>query len=304
MDNEKYAISSHLVREILLPTDDITVIVDSDPEVIGMITLRNKVLVALDLRTIFGMQKSQHEKSRYIIVERENSTLAFYVDMIDKIIDINIEDIEIIPEKFKNDNINGVIEIKGELTSLISDTFIKNTIAQAKSTVQNNQVNVTQDSEDQEDEISEEVVIFDIENEKYAFDIEEVEEIIKLGTITPLPESPDFINGIINLRGEIIPIVSLHKRLGFKEKIFDSSKVFVCRILGQKIGFIVDAITDVTQIKEENIASKSHKNKLFSEVIVLEKSENIILKLATNCIFTDAEFEAVLSEVQKELLDA
>jgi|SaaInl8_200m_RNA_FD_contig_51_1652305_length_6179_multi_7_in_0_out_0_5 purine-binding chemotaxis protein CheW len=300
MDDEKYAISTELIREILFPADDITQIVDSTPEIIGMITLRNKVLVALDLRTLFGMKHSENEKSRYIIVEREGTTIALFVDHIDNIIDVEIEKIDTIPDKFKNENINGVIEIDNELTSIISDKFIRSLIANAKTTIKEPNI---KDHVKQEEMIKDEIVIFAIGKEQYAFNIEDVNEIIKLGDITTLPESPSFIKGIINLRGEIIPIVSLHQRLGFDEEILESSKIFVCDVQNQKIGFIIDSVTDVVQIVEHNIANKSHKNSLFAQVIVLDNSNDIILKIDTKHIFNSKEFESVIKQINTERTD-
>jgi purine-binding chemotaxis protein CheW len=63
-------------------------------------------------------------------------------------------------------------------------------------------------------------VTFNISNELYGIDINEVVEIIRLSDITPIPNSPEFVDGVINLRGEIIPIIDLTKRFHFTTKIF------------------------------------------------------------------------------------
>ena len=93
------------------------------------------------------------------------------------------------------------------------------------------------------------VVGFKIGNEEYVIDILKVQEIIKPVDITPIPDSPDFIEGVINLRGVVIPIVSLRKRFNFGEAENEKdTKIIVTKIDGHFIGFLVDRVTEVLRI--------------------------------------------------------
>ena len=100
-----------------------------------------------------------------------------------------------------------------------------------------------------EENIIKQVVGFKIGNEEYVIDILKVQEIIKPVDITPIPDSPDFIEGVINLRGMVIPIVSLRKRFNFEEsKDNKDTKIIVTKIDNHFIGFLVDSVTEVLRI--------------------------------------------------------
>jgi purine-binding chemotaxis protein CheW len=72
--------------------------------------------------------------------------------------------------------------------------------------------------------------------------------------ITKMPKTPDFVEGISNLRGEVLPIIDLRKRLGFSIKEADSeTRIVVVNMDNNKIGMIVDAVSEVLTIQEETI---------------------------------------------------
>jgi purine-binding chemotaxis protein CheW len=104
------------------------------------------------------------------------------------------------------------------------------------------------------DDIIFQVVGFKLGEEEFVLDILKVQEIIKLVDITPVPNSPDFVEGVINLRGKVIPIVSLRKRFGFQDKEKDSqTRIIVVEIEKKLVGFIVDHVTEVLRIPSSTI---------------------------------------------------
>jgi purine-binding chemotaxis protein CheW len=81
-----------------------------------------------------------------------------------------------------------------------------------------------------------------------------VQEINKMMNITRIPNAPAFIEGVINLRGKIIPIVDLRKRLGFREQPYDkSTRIIVVELEGLVLGFIVDSVSEVLRIPGNTI---------------------------------------------------
>jgi len=93
------------------------------------------------------------------------------------------------------------------------------------------------------------LVIFTLGKENYGVDIGTVREIIGMQTITKVPRTAEFIEGVINLRGKVIPIIDLRKRFGLI--IGDETpdmRIVVIDIGGQNIGVIVDAVTEVLRI--------------------------------------------------------
>lgn len=93
------------------------------------------------------------------------------------------------------------------------------------------------------------LVSFKIENEEFGVDILRVQEINKLTNITKVPNTSDFIEGVINLRGRIIPVVNLRTRLGIPKKENDkNTRIVVVELTNNTIGFLVDAVSEVLRI--------------------------------------------------------
>jgi purine-binding chemotaxis protein CheW len=98
------------------------------------------------------------------------------------------------------------------------------------------------------------LVTFKLGSEEFGVDILKVQEIIKMMNVTKIPNAPVFIEGVINLRGKIIPIVDLRKRLGFEDREFDkSTRIIVVELDGLVLGFIVDSVSEVLRIPEDTI---------------------------------------------------
>ncbi|NLK21881.1 MAG: purine-binding chemotaxis protein CheW [Epulopiscium sp.] len=97
-------------------------------------------------------------------------------------------------------------------------------------------------------------VIFKLGGEEYGLDIMKVYGIEKYHQVTKIPNTPEYIEGIINLRGEVHPIYNLRKKFKMPEKpIDDETKMIIVNSNEMMIGFIVDAVIEIRHIEEENI---------------------------------------------------
>lgn len=93
------------------------------------------------------------------------------------------------------------------------------------------------------------VVSFEIESEEYALDILDVQEIIRMVEITPVPNAPYYVEGIINLRGKVIPIIDLRLRLGLAAaERTKETRIVVVDVCRNIIGLIVDSVSEVLRI--------------------------------------------------------
>ena len=91
-------------------------------------------------------------------------------------------------------------------------------------------------------------------NEIYGIDIRYVTDIIELQKITEVPDMPEYVQGVINLRGNVIPVIDLRLRFGMESREYDDRTVItVVNIEDYSIGFIVDTATEVQDIPEQNI---------------------------------------------------
>ncbi|ROR27330.1 purine-binding chemotaxis protein CheW [Mobilisporobacter senegalensis] len=136
---------------------------------------------------------------------------------------------------------------------------------------------------------------FSLERESYGIEIRYVTEIIGIQSITQVPELPDYVKGIINLRGKIIPVMDV--RLRFKKEprdYNDRTCIIVVDIKNISIGLIVDSVTEVITIPEEEIVdppqiNKGSQNRYINKI---GKVGNDV-KLLLDCekLFTEDELE-------------
>lgn len=93
------------------------------------------------------------------------------------------------------------------------------------------------------------LVTFSIGEEEFGVDILKVQEIIRTMEITKVPRAQEFVEGVINLRGKVIPIIDLRRRFGFTSKEHDKhTRIIVIEINNMIVGFVVDSVSEVLRI--------------------------------------------------------
>lgn len=137
------------------------------------------------------------------------------------------------------------------------------------------------------------VLIFSINGENYATDIMEVERILGYENPTNLPDSPNFVEGVINYEGNILPILSLNKRFNLPQsKTSADSKIIVSKQEKGKIGIIVDVVSEVRDINLSNIENPPEivagiSKRYIKGLIKIDKK--IIIFLNLNTILSNEE---------------
>nr|WP_301553503.1 chemotaxis protein CheW [Desulfuribacillus stibiiarsenatis] len=93
------------------------------------------------------------------------------------------------------------------------------------------------------------VIVFRLDSEEYGVEVNQVKSIERVQNVTKIPQSANFVKGIINLRGNVTPIIDLRTRLGMEYlEATDSSRVIIVGVEGMQIGLIVDSANDVIDI--------------------------------------------------------
>jgi purine-binding chemotaxis protein CheW len=93
------------------------------------------------------------------------------------------------------------------------------------------------------------LVSFSIGDEEFGVDILQVQEINRMLEVTRVPSSPEYVDGVINLRGKVIPIIALRRRFGMDRKEHDkNTRIMVVELKGNVVGFVVDAVQEVLRI--------------------------------------------------------
>lgn len=94
--------------------------------------------------------------------------------------------------------------------------------------------------------MAEQLVVFELEEHRYALEISEVREILRVTEITPVPEMPAYVEGVINLRGAVVPVMNLRLRLGLQKRPADQHTRIILVEAGENLfGLVVDRVLEV-----------------------------------------------------------
>jgi len=123
------------------------------------------------------------------------------------------------------------------------------------------------------------ILLFRLNKKKYSILVKNVERVINIVEITRVFDTPDIILGVINIKGEIIPIADIKRRFGLKPKKFElSNKIVIAKVDNYKFGFVVDEILEYEEIAENDFAKgKSLWNGMEKSSGVIKIKDEMIL---------------------------
>ncbi|GFO69306.1 chemotaxis protein CheW [Geomonas limicola] len=138
------------------------------------------------------------------------------------------------------------------------------------------------------------LVSFSLDQEEYGINVLLVREIIRMLNITRVPNTPHYVEGVINLRGKVIPIISLRRKFNLPEADWDKrTRIMVMEIIGELMGFIVDEVSEVIRISEKEIqppppaASAGLEQECMAGVI--NQAERLLVLLDLDRMLSDEE---------------
>jgi len=293
--NEFFAVDIELVAELIFVPKEITPIVGSKSSNLGAITLRDEVIDVFDFNLLFGFDavNLKSEEARLLILRDEEKKLAICVEDVQEIKDIDISKIDSLSTSLGDDKTESLYKDGKNIVSIVSAIYFRKIIDEFSVTTQKNEHT---DEKKEENSNMRELAVFAIAKEEFAFDIESVQEIITYQEVTPLPESSEYIDGVINLRGSIVPVVNLPKKLDFKPNITDKSKIVVCIIEDEKVGFLVDDVNDIMFIEDEFVSNSKNPQALVKSTISLDDGKRVILELRIEKIISADDLQSIKKE--------
>ena len=283
MGEEQYALEVDAIREIISLPENFTAIAESNKEILGMISLREDLLVVADLRVYYDFETHENDKNRIIVSQYNGKHIGLVVDEIVDIQDVEIDRIEGMPENFKDKKINGVLNMNDKLMSIVNTEVIRDLVAEQAHLIgeQGNQSTKVESA----DPINLEVVVFKIGNEEFAFNIDDVSEIIDMTEITPVADSDQHVKGVINIRGQVISIASLYTILQLQENEELDQQIIVTEVNGSRVGFVVDKVNDVRGIYDSELKVDDEEGRLFSNILQLEEGNRLVMMFDTTKLF-------------------
>lgn len=146
------------------------------------------------------------------------------------------------------------------------------------------------------------IVSFQLGDEEFGLDIMRVQEIILVGAITKMPQVPEYVRGMINLRGHVIPVVDLRTRFGQPQcEKTEEQRIIVVNIASKTIGIVVDAVNEVLRVKTDQIEPPptgigSDVQRFITGLLKID--QKLIILLDIEGLFSDEE-RSTLTEAAK-----
>ncbi len=146
------------------------------------------------------------------------------------------------------------------------------------------------------------LIVFQIKDEEYAVPVQQVGSIERVMPITRVPKTASFVEGVINLRGVVTPIIDLRKRFGLEgTKLDDTTRIIIVSMEGMDVGLIVDGANDVLDIAEEDIQPPPEVVGMVKEEYirgVINSNQRLLILLNLENVLSQDEVK-VLHEVEQ-----
>ena len=286
MGEELFSINIEYLNEIIVVPQNITAVAGSSKELIGITSLRGDLRAIMDLRTFYSFKEYSCDKNRVIIIKIGDDVFGVKVDEILNIKDFNKKNIDTLPQHFQDKKISGIVHDDDQLISLLDEYVFLDWLGENRKFLDSN---TNHEEKKEAQDVVLEVLTFKIADEEYAFNIDEIDEIIDYTKDISIAQAPEGIRGLINIRGQVVPIGSLHNRLGKELELGEDKKIVVCTNDDKKIGFYVDHVNDVMNIYKNELKASSDDDALFTNVLHLEDGERLVMLLNINEVYSKGQ---------------
>lgn len=138
-------------------------------------------------------------------------------------------------------------------------------------------------------------VTFQLENETYGINVMQVQEILRYTEIAAVPGAPDYVLGIINLRGNVVTVIDTRSRFGLMpSEITDNSRIVIIEAEKQVIGILVDSVAEVVYLKKSEIEAAPHVGTEESSQFiqgVTNRDDGLLILVDLNKLLSDDEWD-------------
>jgi len=305
VNDQEYAIDIAAVQEIVQVPERHTRVPNAAPHVLGLMSLRQRLLPLVSLRGLFGMREAPaDEHQRVVVVGLPNGgQVGLVTDTVKEVLSVPRQQTEPVPEALASgqqlDEFESICRLDGgkRLVSIIATDRLlgmpalteaaalaalphNGGTAAAENPMNPTQAQALRAAQEGDDA---QVVIFRLGAEEFGVPIMSVQEIVRVPEVlTRVPRTPRFVEGVINLRGTVLPVIDQRRRLGMDTiERNDRQRIMVFTLGGQRTGFIVDSVAEVLRIGRQQIDAapelSDEQGRLITQVAKLDGDRRLVM---------------------------
>jgi len=302
---QEYGLDIAAVQEIVQMPGRITDVPNSPPHVTGMISLRQRLLPLISLRSLFRLgHAAQDEQQRIVVVAMpDGARVGLITDAVKEVISVPRSQVEDMPAVLSRDaqlhELSAICRLEGgkRLVSVIAadrllgSTAVREALALEQSSRVDGDADVRNDVTSHDSQRGSgiagdddtQVVIFRLGAEEFGVPIMSVQEIVRVPeSLTRVPKTPPWVEGVINLRGTVLPVVDQRARFGMPViERQEGQRIMVYTLNGVRTGFIVDSVAEVLRIPRDAIEPSpqlsAEQNRLISRLAKLDGDRRLVM---------------------------
>jgi purine-binding chemotaxis protein CheW len=292
LGRQEYALPLDRVREIIQLPERVSEVARSETAVLGVVTLRDRLLPLVSLRALLGLpaEGGRDEPSKVVVLSMGKGAVGVVADRTREILRVDPDVIDPAPALLTRGE--GDAEITSicrldhgkRLVALLSpDHLFRSDLVRRVLTEQGNESDRSAGQISGTAMADEQFIIFKLGNQEYGMPIAAVDEIARPPEqIARLPKAPAFVDGVMNLRGIVVPIVDLRRRFDIaSEEPVAGRRILVLALGGGKTGFMVDSVSEVMKVPVSAIRSAPEVSpdqmRLIGRVANLDAQDRMIL---------------------------
>jgi len=319
VQNQEFALPITDAKEIVNFPKKYSQVPNAPQHLVGLMTLRSRVMPLVSLRVLFGLPLSENlQRRRVLVVPLRNGRqgqIGLIVDDLKEVVRVNRNLIDDLPSVMSNQgNMDDISEVcrldEGrrlisviDAGRMLSHHLIQNAVESVADQLTEQELK-DEDMDDRNGASTdgEQYIVFRLGGDEFGVRISSAKEIVRLpDKLTKVPNSPSFVEGIINLRGDVLPVVSKRVRfgMGLLERN-ERQRIVVYEINAQRVGFIVDSVSEVLRISNSDIRpapelqQASSAGTFIDAVANLEESGRMIILIESSRLLDSNEKQSLM----------
>nr|WP_255718186.1 chemotaxis protein CheW [Rubrivivax benzoatilyticus] len=308
---QEYAIDIADVQEIVQVPAGITAVPNTPHHVLGLISLRQRLLPLVSLRSLFGLAAQELDEHHRIVVVAlpGGGQVGLVTDTVKEVLSVPRTQADAMPGVLARDSalqeferICRLDDGKRLVSIIATDRLlglqaIQDAADFARGEHSERETTMDETTSRSDDDVQ--VVIFRLGAEEFGVPIMSVQEIVRVPeALTRVPKTPAFVEGVINLRGTVLPVIDQRTRLGMATlERNDRQRIMVYTLGAQRTGFIVDSVAEVLRIGRQAIAPaprlSDEQGRLITQVARLDGDKRLVMLIDPEQLLGRAESAAV-----------